>query len=70
MMIPFYLPIILLLRNGASQTSVNIPPPDEDQIFEQYALDPSSIIACNYESGFLLSVNCLLIYNSLEDGFL
>ena len=40
-----YPPILLPLRNVASQTSVKISPPEEAQKFEQSYLGPSSILA-------------------------
>ena len=53
-----------------SQTSVNISLHEEDRQFERSALGPSSIIFCNDKPGCLPSLDCWLICNILEAGFL
>ena len=65
----FYIPILLPLCHGASQISVKLPPTDEDQLFERSALGPSLILARNFKSVCLPSVDCQFICDILEAGF-
>ena len=43
----FLSPIFLPLHNGSSQNSEKLSPPEEDQRFEQSALDTYSILSWN-----------------------